>query len=132
LDAFLLFAMCATYPTPLIFLALIILVIQTWWGVQIVKLLIMLFSQECCCFLSLRSKYSPQWLTLVHLHPISCLNVRDQYKTTYKIIDFYIWIITFLDSREEGKRFPNEWQDAWSFSKKLYEYVYKLSVTIQY
>lgn len=58
LDAFLLFPMRATYPTPS-HPPCLDHPDNTWWGVQIMKLLTMLFSQVCCCFLSLRSKYSP-------------------------------------------------------------------------
>jgi hypothetical protein len=43
----------------------------------------------------------------------SFLNIRDQgshpYRTTGKIIVFYIPIFKFLDSRREDKRFWTEW-----------------------
>jgi phosphate starvation-inducible membrane PsiE len=74
------------------------------------KLLIMQFSPTSCHF-------GPNILLSIlfsnTLNLCSSLNVRDKvshpYRTTGKIIVFYIVIITILDSREEDKRFWTEW-----------------------
>jgi hypothetical protein len=77
----------------------------TWWWVQVMKLLTMQFSPTSYHFITLRLKYS--------LQHCSSLNVRDQvshpYRTTGKIIVWYILICMFLDSRREDKNFWTEW-----------------------
>jgi hypothetical protein len=72
------------------------------------KLLIMQSSPTSCHFLSLWSNYSPQHPVLPPLNPGSSLNVRDKvscpYKTTCKIMVFYILIFKFLGRRQGDKR----------------------------
>jgi hypothetical protein len=63
--------------------------------------------------------FIPLWTKYSHQHPVltlslcPSLNVKDQvphpYRTTDKIILFYIQIFIYLDSRREDKRFWTEW-----------------------
>jgi hypothetical protein len=80
-----------------------------WWRVQLMKLLIIHFVSAWCHFLSLRSKRFSQHPVLEDSQSIFVPNVRDvvphPYKTTGKIIVFYIFIFMFLYSRPEGKTF---------------------------
>jgi hypothetical protein len=83
------------------------------WEVQITKLLIMKFSPLPCYPFPLRSKYSPQHRILKYSQPTFLLSVSDQvshsYKTTGKIINLYIILFKFLDSKLEDTRFCTEW-----------------------
>jgi hypothetical protein len=77
------------------------------------ELLIMQFSPSSCHFICHRSKYSPQHLfrNIPNLCP--SLNVRNlishPYKTIGNITVLYILIFTFLDSKQENKRFGITW-----------------------
>ena len=68
-----------------------------WWGVQIIKFLIMQFSPLPCYFVPLRPKYSPLHPTLKHPQPMFLRycerQVSHPYKTTREIIIRYILII---------------------------------------
>jgi hypothetical protein len=61
---------------------------KIWWSVQVKELLIMQSSPVSCHFLTLRSKYSPQYLISNIINLFSSLSVRNQvshpYKTTGK------------------------------------------------
>ena len=78
------------------------------WRVQIIKLLIMLFSPLPCYLIHL----SPNIL-LNTLSLRSFLNVSDQVshpcKIRGKIVVLYILIFRFLDCKLEDKRFCTEW-----------------------
>ena len=84
---------------------------NTWWGVKIVKALIMYFSLLHC------------YLVLNTLSLRSSLNVSDQvshpHKTTGKTIFLYILIFISLDSKLADKIFCTEWQQAFTDSKLL-------------
>jgi hypothetical protein len=78
-----------------------------WWRIQVAKLLIMTFFPTSCYFNPLRSTYI--LLSTLFSNTLSLgfsFNVRDQvshpYRTTGKIIVFYILIFMFLDSRQEA------------------------------
>jgi hypothetical protein len=66
------------------------------------KLLIMQFSRTSIHFISLRSKYSPQYPVLKQPQSLFSLNVRDEvshpYRTTGKIFIFYIEILKHVDT----------------------------------
>ena len=70
-----------------------------WWGVQIIKLLIILVSPFFFYLYPLRPKYSPQHTILKHLSLHSSLNLSDQvshpYKTRGKIIVLCILFFIF-------------------------------------
>ena len=70
-----------------------------WWGVQVIKLLIVLVSPFFFYLYPLRPKYSPQHTILKHLSLHSSLNLSDQvshpYKTTGTIIVLYILFFIF-------------------------------------
>jgi hypothetical protein len=80
-----------------------------WWGVQIIKLVIMKFS-PLPCYLFPNILLSTIFSNIHCL--ISSLNVSDQdshpRKTTGKIIELYILIFIFLDSKKKKKRFCTE------------------------
>jgi hypothetical protein len=75
-------------------------------------------SPASCHLISLVSKYFLSTLFSKTLSLCSSFNVRDQvshiYRTTGKLTVLYILIFTYLDSRQEGKRFWTEWYQALS------------------
>ena len=77
-----------------------------WWGMQIIKLLVMYSSPFPSYLVPLRHPI------LEHPHPSFSLNMSDQvshpYKTAGKIIVLYILFGMFLDIKLEDKRFHTE------------------------
>jgi hypothetical protein len=75
------------------------------------KLLIVKFLPFSCYFIPLRSKYAPQNPESLSL--CFSLNVRDQdshpYKTSGRIIVFYILTFILPESRREDKILWSEW-----------------------
>ena len=84
-----------------------------WLGVQIIKLLTIQFSPLPCYLIPLRPKILFSTLFSNTLSLLSSLNVSykisKSFKTTGKIIDVYILIFIFLDSKLEDKRFCTKW-----------------------
>jgi hypothetical protein len=79
-----------------------------WGCVQIKKLLSVQLSPFSCYVMRLRSKYSSQnAVSQTHSAHAVPLMLRDQvshpYKTTGRIMIFYVLTFTFLDSRREDK-----------------------------
>ena len=71
-----------------------------WWGVQIIKHLIMQFYPLCCYFVPIRTKYSPQHPILKHHQPTllphcgwpsltPIKNKRQNYSSVY--LDLYVF-----------------------------------------
>ena len=78
-----------------------------WWGVQIIKLLIVYFSTLPCNIIPLRTKYPPLYPILKYPQATFLTQISHPYKTTGKIIVLCIFI--FLGSKLEDKRFCTEW-----------------------
>jgi hypothetical protein len=87
--------------------------LNSGWGVQIIKLLIMKFSPLPCYLVSLMPKYSSQHSILKH--PQATFLPQCQrpsftpIQSTGKIIVLHISTFRFLDSYLEHKRFCTEW-----------------------
>jgi hypothetical protein len=81
----------------------------TWQTVQVMKLLIMLFSPTSLYFFPLGPNILLSTLFSNTIGLCSSLNVRDQlshpHKTTGKIIVLYILIVMYLNSTRGTKRF---------------------------
>jgi hypothetical protein len=90
---------------------------NTWWGVQIMQRLIMIFSPVSYYFLLLRAQYLPQH-TILHsntLNLCSSHNMRNQVLQPYKTqANLFVLILTyiFLASKWEDRTFWNEWQQV--------------------
>jgi len=82
-----------------------------WWGVQIIKLLIMYFFPLPCYPVPLRPKYSLQHPILIHPQPAfslqcerPCFTPIQHNRQNYSSVIFIFW-----DSKLEDKRFCTEW-----------------------
>jgi hypothetical protein len=88
---------------------------NTWWGVQIMQRLIIIFSPVSYYFLLLRAQYLPQH-TILHSNTLSLCsshNMRKQVLQPYKTqANLFVLILThiLLASKWEDRTFWNERQ----------------------
>jgi hypothetical protein len=83
---------------------------HTWKMVQVMQFLVEWTHTSSCHVII---PWFPQYIVLKQLGLCSSFNVSDQvpwtYKTTDKIVVFYILIFKFFESRRRTKRFWTEW-----------------------
>ena len=64
-----------------------------WWGVQIIKLLVMQSSPLPCYLVPLTSKYPPHYPILEHLQPVSPTLWENRFHTHIKRGKIRVWYI---------------------------------------
>ena len=81
-----------------------------WWGLQVIKLLIMQSPPVPCHFIPLRPKYITQHPILKDLTPSFLPWCNTHIKQEAKLRVAYILIFTFFNCNLEGERFWTKWQ----------------------
>jgi hypothetical protein len=87
---------------------------NTWWAVQIMKLLIMLFAPVSYYFLLIRAQYLPQHTTLYYTQTLSAYVLLITWEPYKKQANLFVLILIhiFLVSKWEDRTFWNEWQQV--------------------